>query len=156
VFRKMITKKRAMVLGAVAVFAVAGIAVAFFTANGSGTGTATVGSASEITLAGTITGELYPAGTPAEVSVLVTNSGKGSQAVGSVHLASISTDVAHEECDLSVTGGNPAFTMADISVSKTLAAGGTTTVSGSLQMNDTKVTQNTCQGAPLTLHFTSN
>jgi hypothetical protein len=156
-FSRILRKKRVFVGAIVATLALAGGAFAYFTSTGSGTGTATVGSASPITLAGTITGELYPAGAPAEVSVLVTNSGKGSQYVNKVHLKEITTDVAHEGCNLSVSGGNPAFTMADIPVEATLAKEvGSKTVTGSLQMNDTGESQNACEGAPLTLHFTSN
>ena len=35
-------------------------AIAYFTSTGSGTGTATVGSSSAVTLHGTVTGNLYP------------------------------------------------------------------------------------------------
>jgi hypothetical protein len=155
------TRKRALVaLSVVAALALVGAAIAYFTATGSGTGTASVGSSSNITLAGTITGTLYPAGSPASISVLVTNPGSGSQYVNSVHLDSITTDAGHSSCDLSVSGGNAAFTMADISVAATLTKSGTggdhTTKTGSLQMNDTGTSQDPCQGAPLTLHFTSN
>lgn len=155
------TKKRVAVLAAIATVALTGgIAYAFFTDAGSGTGTASVGTSTPITLAGTITGTLYPAGDPASVSVLVTNPGSGSQHVDKVQLASITTDAGHSSCDLSVSGVNPAFTMADVAVSQTLtksgAPGDHTTVTGSLQMNDTGVSQDACKSAPLTLHFTSN
>jgi hypothetical protein len=130
-------------------------AYAYFTATGTGTGSATVGSVSGITLAGTVTGTLYPAGAPANVSVAVTNPGSGTQTVGSIHLDSVTTDGAHSSCDLTV-GPGAAFTMADIPVNTNLAHNGTTTVTGSLQMNDTAANQNGCQGAPLTLHLTSN
>jgi hypothetical protein len=150
--------RKLFVAGGLAVtLGVGGIAYAFFTDSGSGIGTAAVGSSSPITLAATVTGTLNPGGGPASVSVLVTNPGDGSQHVGAVHLASISTDAAHSDCDLSVSGLNPAFSMADIAVDSTLAAaGGHVTKSGSIQMNDTGVEQNACQGAPLTLHLTSN
>jgi hypothetical protein len=151
------TKKRVLtVLSIAGVLAVAGVAYGYFTASGSGTGSASVGNASGITLSGTITGTLYPAGDPASVSVDVTNPGSASQHVGSVKLDSITTDADHSTCDVSVGGTNPAFTMANIPVNQTLAAGDTTTVSGSLQMNDTGASQNDCQGAALTLHFSSN
>ena len=159
-------KKRTLVLLGVMVVAIAASigAYAYFTASGSGTGTASVGNASNINLAGTITGTLYPAGAPASVSVHVANPGSGAQHVGNVTLASITTDAGHATCDLSVSGVNAAFTMADITVNATLAkdngvAGSgpdETDVTGSLQMNDTGTSQNTCQGAPLTLHFSSN
>jgi hypothetical protein len=157
--KKLFGTKRAMVaVGLTAAVAVglAGSAFAYFTASGSGSGSASVGSSSAITLDGTITGDLYPGGTAAGVSVLVTNPGSGSQHVGSVHLASIAADADHGACDTSITGAHPAFTMSDITVNQLLAGGATATVNGSLQMNDTGASQNACQGAALTLTFSSN
>jgi hypothetical protein len=139
----------------VVVFSAIG-AYAYFTANGSGTGSATVGSVSGITLAGTITGDLYPGGAPAGVSVLVTNPGSGAQTVGTIHLDSITADAGHPTCVVSSSGAGAAFTMADIAVNTNLAAGASTTKTGSLQMNDTGVSQNGCQGATLTLNLSSN
>jgi hypothetical protein len=158
--RRLSTKRALAALTALAVLALVGGAIAYFTNTGSGTGTATVGTSSAVTLAGTITGTLYPGGSPASVSVLVTNPGSSSQYVNTVHLASITTDSGHSTCDLSISGATPAFTMSDITVAQTLTKSGTagdqTTVTGSLQMNDTGVSQNACQGAPLTVNFTSN
>ena len=92
------------------------------------------------------------------MSVLVTNPGSSAQVVGSIHLASITPDAGHPTCDVSVGAPavNAAFTMADIPVNTNLAAGASTTKTGSLQMNDTGVNQDSCQGATLTLNFTSN
>jgi hypothetical protein len=163
--RKFLKSKKGIALLATMIVAVAATvsAYAYFTDSGAGTGSATVGTSSTVSLAGTITGTLYPAGDPAGVSVLVQNTGSGSQYVDTITLASITTDAGHSACDLSVSGLNPAFTMADIAVATDLtkdngAAGGTdqTTKTGSLQMNDTGVSQNACKNAPLTLHFTSN
>ena len=157
--KKLFGTKRALVavgLTAAVGVGLAGSAFAYFTANGSGSGSASVGSASAITLDGTITGNLYPGGAPAAVSVKVTNPGSGSQHVGSVHLDSIAADAGHAACDTSVSGTTPAFTMSDISVNQLVAGGANTTVSGSLQMNDTGASQNACQNAALTLTFSSN
>jgi hypothetical protein len=169
------TKKRLVaVVGVVAALAIAAGAFAYFTASGSGTGTASVGSSSNVSLAGTITGTLYPAGSPASVSVLVTNNGSGSQYVNKVSLASVAIDHSSatytgasatqqakwDACDVSSNSTGSAFTMSDITVGATLTKNGTagdhTTVSGSLQMNDTGVSQDNCQGAPLKATFSSN
>jgi hypothetical protein len=156
--KKHFSKRRVVLLAILAVaLGIGAGAYAYFTASGSGEGTAGVGNATTIDLVGTVTGTLYPAGDPAGVSVLVTNNGEGAQLVGSVHLASIDPDAGHPLCDTSVSGANPAFTMADIAVgAPALAPGADTTVTGSLQMNDTGVSQNNCQGATLTLNLTSN
>ena len=169
------SKKGIALLATLVVAAVAAIgAYAYFTNAGSGSGTASVGSSSQVSLAGTITGTLYPAGSPASVSVLVTNTGSGSQYVNKVHLDSIVVDhssatytgataaqkATWDACDVSTSGATPAFTMADISVTTDLTKSGTagdnTTKVGSLQMNDTGVSQDNCQGAPLKLNLSSN
>jgi hypothetical protein len=173
-FRRFTKKRVAVGLGLVGALALAVGAYAYFTQSGAGTGSASVGSSSQVSLAGTITGTLYPGGSAASVSVLVTNNGSGSQYVNKVHLASISIDhssatytgataaqqATWDSCDTSVSGTPSAFTMSDITVGSTLTKHGTTgdhtTVSGSLQMNDTGVSQDNCQGAPLTLNLTSN
>src|SRR4051794_25747115 len=140
-FRRF-TKKRAVVaLSVIGVLAMAGAAFAYFTSQGSGTGSATVGTAANVTLTSTITGTLYPGGAAAGVSVDVKNNGSGSQRVGKVQLDSVSTDAAHSTCDTS------AFAMADITVDQTLAKSASTTVPGSLKMNDTGGSQDDCQGA---------
>jgi hypothetical protein len=152
---KLTKKKVAAAAVAAGLVAMTGVGYAYFTDNGAGDGTATVGTSTEIELAGTITGTLYPDGDAADVSVLVTNNGAGSQYVDTVTLDSIEADSGHSACDVSEGDVGDAFTMDDITVHETLAAGGSTTVSGSLQMNDTGVSQDDCQGATLTLHFTS-
>lgn len=149
------TKKRALVAAVVGSLVLSVGAFAYFTNTGSGTGSASVGSsdATTVTQIGTL-GALYPT-TSQPVSVTVTNPGSGSQHVGSVQLASITSNNAL--CDVSLNAPGAAFTMADISINETLAAHATsTTHSGTLRMNDTGANQDDCQGAALTLNFASN
>jgi hypothetical protein len=158
--KKHLSKKR-VVLAAIVVVALAiasGVAYAYFTATGAGSGNATVGSPTTIVLTPTITGTLYPGGSAASVSVVVKNNGGGAQYVDKIHLASITPDAPLHSTCVTTIGAGPtnAFTMADISVGSTIAAGGTTTKVGSLQMNDTGISQDACQGATLTLNLTSN
>ena len=151
-----LTKKRAVILTVVAVMAFSAAAVAYFTSGGSGSGSATVGTAATATITQTNTlGALYPA-TSQSVNLDIKNTGTGSQFVNKVHLDSITADAGHASCDVSSSGANAAFTMADVTVGETLAAGATTSKSGTLAMNDTGVSQDSCQGATLTLHFSSN
>jgi hypothetical protein len=153
---KLFTKKRALVLGVVASMTLGAVAFAYFTANGSGTGSASVGSSAAVTITQTNTlAALYPT-TAQAVNLDVKNNGSGSQYVGDVHLVSIAPDAGHASCDTSSSGANAAFTMADVPVAATLAAGATTSKVGSLAMNDTGVSQDSCQGATLTLTFSSN
>ena len=71
--RKFVMRKRVLVpMGLVAVLVVAGAAIAYFTTTGSGTGSATVGSSSAVTLHGTAATTLYP-GTTSVVNFTVDN-----------------------------------------------------------------------------------
>ncbi len=121
-------------------------AYAYFTAPGAGSATANVGAASAIQLSGTTTDAIYPGGPGVDVSISVTNPGKGAQHVDTVTLAGIDTPPG---CDAA------AFSMAPVTVDTTVAAGGATTVHGTLVMADSG-NQDSCQGGALTLHLASN
>lgn len=152
-------RERRILLGliSIGVLALAGGAYAYFTSTGSGTVSASVGSSSPVTLKGTVTGNLYP-GSSSPVSLTVDNPSSGAQRVGTVSLEKITADAGHSTCSVLITGGNPDFTMADVVVNKTFAAGNgqAVTPGGTLTMNDTGVSQNACQGATLTLTLKSN
>ena len=83
-------KKTWVLLGVVAVIAaMASVgAYAYFTTTGSGTGTATVGTSSNMTLPGTAGTTLYP-GTSSSVSFTALNSSPGHQLLGTIYLASV-------------------------------------------------------------------
>lgn len=155
---RWITDKRALVaLGCICALAVAGAAFAYFTSSGSGTGSAAVGSSSSVTLHATITSSLFP-GSSSPVTFTVDNPSSGVQRVGTVSLASISTDAGHSSCSTKLTGENPDFTMAPVPVNQVFTSGNGQAVSatGTLAMNETGVNQDACQGATLTLHLTNN
>ena len=69
--RVLNTRAGIAAVGAVVVLAMAGGAYAYFTTTGSGTGSATVGANSTVTIAGTSASALYP-GTSSTVSFTVT------------------------------------------------------------------------------------
>jgi hypothetical protein len=153
-----VTGKRALIaLGSTCALVIAGVAIAYFTTTGSGTGTATVGSSSAVTLHATVSSTLYP-GASSPVNFTVDNPSSGSQRVGSISLASVSVDAGHSSCSTVTTGGNPDFAMPAVAVNKTFAPGNglSVTPTGTLTMNDTGVNQDACQGATLTLHLTNN
>jgi hypothetical protein len=140
------TKKRAVVIAVVGSLALGAGAYAYFSAIGAGTGSATTGSASTVLI--TQTNQLpalYP-GDNADVNLNITNTGAGTQLVRLVH-ASVSTNKS--DCDAS------AFTMADVAINARMTAGEVTSKTGSLVMSDTDADQNGCQGATLTLTFSS-
>jgi hypothetical protein len=146
-----------MILVGIAALAVTGVAVAYFTSEGSGTGTATIGSSSNVTLHGTVTGSLYPGGS-STVSFTVDNPSPASELVNKIHLASITPDAGHGGCSTVITGGSPDFTMPDVTANQNVPSGNgqALTATGTLSMNETGVNQDACQGATLTLNLTSN
>ena len=154
-----ITKRRALFAGAtVCAVAIAGVAFAYFTSNGSGTATATVGNSAAVTLKATVAGTMFPGGNQT-VTFTVDNPSSAAQRVGTITLASITPDAGHATCSTTITGGTPDFTMPAVAVNKVFPAkstNGTVTNTGTLTMNDTGVSQDACQGATLTLNLTSN
>ena len=147
---KLITKRRAFfALTAALVVAVAGGAYAYFTSNGTGTGTAAVGSSSAVTLHATVTGSLYP-GSSSPVSFTVDNPSSGKQRVGTICLISITPDAGHSECSTVITGGNPDFTMAAVTVNQTspTATPRPSPPTGTLAMNDTGSARTNARARP--------
>jgi len=144
-------------IGIIVGLAVVGIAVAYFTSLGSGTGTAAVGSSSNVTLHGTVASTLYP-GTSSNVTFTVDNPSPGAELVNTIHLESITPDAGHSGCSTVITGGNPDFTMPDVVANQSFPHGNgqAVTATGTLTMHETGVSQNACQGATLTLNLTSD
>jgi hypothetical protein len=136
VLRNLFNKKRTvLVLGAVAVLAVAGVAVAYWTTSGSGSGSGAVASSNgAITLHGAISGELAPGGS-APVSFTADNANSSSEQVGTIH-AVVSIDEAHANAGCEASD----FTLAD---------------GGTISMADTAANQDACKGATISLALTS-
>jgi hypothetical protein len=154
---RVFIKRGVLIPIGIVVLAAAGIAVAYFTSLGSGTGTATVGSSSEVTLHGAVASSLYP-GSSSTVTFTVDNPSPGAELVNTIHLVSIAPDAGHSGCSTVITGGNPDFTMPDVSASQSFPPGNgqAVTATGTLTMHETGVNQDACQGATLTLKLTSS
>lgn len=151
-FRKLMKNKRALtVLGAVAVLAVAGVAVAFWTASGSGSGSGKVASENgSLVLHGSIAPGLTPGGKEA-VSFTADNTNSSSLQVGTVN-AVVSIDEAHASCKASD------FSIADTVENQTIpakASGVALESDGSISMTDSAENQDACKGAEITLTLTS-
>jgi hypothetical protein len=145
------TKKRAVAtLIAIGALAVAGGAFAYFTASGSGTGQATVGSSTPWTVTfGSTTGAMYPGAGTAVLPYTVTNAGSGNQKLATTTVsvnADASGNVTSHGASVSgclatwFTPTNTPPTAVD------LAAGAHTTGSVSVAMTDASANQNSCQG----------
>jgi hypothetical protein len=154
VFRKALIKKRtAAILGAVAVLAVAGIAIAYWTTTGSGSGSGAVATSNgTLALHGTIANELTP-GASSPVSFTADNAGSSSLQVGTVH-AVVSIDKSHAEAGCEASD----FTIADTAENQVIAAkasGVALSKAGSISMADTSANQDACKGASISLALTS-
>jgi hypothetical protein len=146
------TRRAKTLVGTMAIMAVAAVAAfAYFTTTGTGTGSATTGTSSAVTLHGTAPDTLYP-GTSSIVNFTVDNPSSGHQLVNVIHLDSVSTDPAHSTCDVSK------YTMPDVSANQDVPSGSATVIAatGTLTFNNAAVSQDACKGAPLTLHLSSN
>lgn len=145
---KHLTKKR-VILAAIAGLTVAlatGGAYAYFTASGSGTGSATVGSASGITLSSGSVGGLYPGGADVPVTVTISNPGGGAQYVDTV-----SGSVADNAGCLGSW-----FQVDSAAYAGTIAPGGSDTKGTNVRMLDSGSNQDVCQGKSMTINWSSN
>lgn len=153
--KKFLTGKKAMALGVVAALAVAVGAYAYWTANGTGSGTASVGTDSGVTIENvSISGNLYPghdlavsgdvlnnsAQTPAQVDKVVADTSTSNP-------TGVSVDSAHSGCNTSD------FTFGDVTVDTEIPESSNEPFSGTLAMADTGSNQDACKGATLTLHL---
>jgi hypothetical protein len=152
VFRKALKKKRTMgILAAIAVLAVAGAAIAYWTTTGSGTGSGSVSSSNgSIALHATITNPLSPGGS-SPVAFTADNANTSSELVGTVH-AVVSIDSEHAGCKASD------FTISDVAENQVIDAGASAvalTHEGLISMADTAENQDACQGATVSLELSS-
>lgn len=149
---RRLTNKRALTaLGVMAVLAVAGAAFAYFTSEGTGTGQASVGSASnwEVTVE-PATGTMFPGAGKSTIAYTVTNVGKGHQ-----NLVTTTTAVAEDaegnitEKGASVAGCKASWfeTANTPPAEKDLAEGQSVNGEVVVTMKDTGEPQNACQGA---------
>jgi len=147
-----LTKKKYLVAGtAVAVVATGGIAFAYWTSTGSGTGTASTGDSSawNVTVDSNNLGNLSPAGPTQTVSFHVKNDNSGVQ-----NLASTTASVV----DTSDAG----CTAADFDVSATtiaygdVASGATVDGTFTVQMKNLATNQDACKNATVNLKVVAN
>jgi hypothetical protein len=156
---RVMTRRRILVLvGVVAVLGAAIGAYAYWTQGGTGTGTATAGNTSAITVNQTssVTG-LYPGGPAATLSGNFTNPNSGSVQISSI------TAVVSSITNGSSDGSKPACTSADFTIGGSV---GTTTIpagtgvgswSGlTVQLLNTNANQDNCKGATANITYTAN
>jgi hypothetical protein len=136
-------------------------AYAYWTASGTGAGTATAGTDSGVTVAGDPANGVFPGGSVAVTSVITNGSSTSAQFVTNLHVT-ISIDSAHalagclaswftykSDAETAGTDSNPHST----TVNTQIAAGGTTSVAGHVFMANPNTNQDACKGATLNLAY---
>jgi hypothetical protein len=153
--RFMNKKVAAIGLAAGLVLGVGGAAFAYWTTSGSGNGTATTQS-SNGTLALNVSADssqLYPGGS-APVTITATNNGATDLYVTTVSFASLSVDAAHAAAGCLASD----YSVGSVSTTPTDVLAGTTSATvatATLSMANTALNQDACEGATITLNFTS-
>jgi hypothetical protein len=150
--RKLMRKRILVPVAAIAALAVAGIAVAYFTASGTGSGTATVGSAAGVTITGvSLPDTLYPGGSTT-VRFTINNSSSDT----AVQVGKVVADTSAGTNGISglARGCDPAdFTFDDVTVNDSIPAGRSVEKTSTLHFANTSVSQDACQGASPTLNL---
>lgn len=150
-------KRTAIAVGILALVAVVG-AYAFWTQGGTGSGSATAGTTSNITVnqTNTVTG-LYPGGSPVTLSGDFTNLNSGP-----VNISSVTATVSSVS-NGSLNGSKPACTASDFSIGGSSGAStvpvGTNVGSWTgltIQLLNTSANQDNCKGATANITYTAN
>jgi len=161
-----ITRKKIAVASAAAVIGAGGVvAYAYFTGTGSGSGSGAVGNATNtITVVGTESAALYPGGAGGTVSFTASNGSAFNQKLSNIHLSAVTAKVGSSDvtssCPFSSTSSN-SWSMPNVSVGSDgdlapNASGASLSETGTLSMLDNGSDQSACEGATLTLTFTTS
>jgi hypothetical protein len=139
----------------VAVIAVSGVAYAYWTAGGSGSGTGNVANpASDLTVTGApLANDMYPGAAAETTSVTIKNNATASVHVTTVSISSVTTsDETHCKGADNFTRGLP-VTIA--SASQNIAGSASVTAPGpTIQFfNDSVNNQDACKGVVVTVHY---
>jgi hypothetical protein len=146
------------VVAVIAVLAIGGVAFAYWTLGGSGSGNTTAGTGSTITVnqTGTPTG-LFPGGPAAALAGTFTNPNPGS-----VNITSVTAAVRAFTSHL-VDAAKPDCTQADFAIGGT--SGANVVVSGTnvgawsgltVRLLDNGLNQDNCKGVSITIDYTAN
>jgi len=155
---KLFNSRKKLIAAGISLVAVAGLAtgaVAYFTSTGSGTGAATVGTSSDLAISQTNTlGAMYPDAAAQPIDLSINNPGTGTEAVVTVTITIDPTSLPSGclTSDFAITNA----TVNDTAVTPGAHPYAGTATGASIQMVDTGLNQDACQGANLVLDFASN
>jgi hypothetical protein len=150
--RKLMRKRILVPVVVIAAFAVAGVAVAYFTASGTGSGTASVGTDSGVTITGvSFDNTLYPGGS---TTVRFTINNPSSNTAVSVDKVVADTRYGTTGVDGLPVGCSAAdFTFGAVSVGRSIPASGSVSATGTLSMANTSANQDACKSGAPVLHL---
>jgi hypothetical protein len=150
--RKIARKRILIPIATIAVLAIAGVAVAYFTSSGSGSGTASVGTDAGVTISPvTFDSTLYPGGSTT-VHFTVNNSSSSSTVKVDQVVADTSAGT-NGITGLPVGCSAADFHFAPASVGADIAASGSAAGTGTLSMDNTSANQDACKNASPVLHL---
>lgn len=148
-------RSKVLVVGAVAAtLTIGGTAYAYWSSNGSGTGTGNVANVAsgDIVLAGQLDGDLYPGGTQ-HLDVTVANSSSSAIRIGAVSATVTVKDASDNDitslCQITVT---PYSQNTDVAANQTATALASLAVT---MANDSGQNQDACKGATITFALSS-
>jgi hypothetical protein len=152
-FRLFRKKRVGVALGLIASLVLAAGALAYFTSSGSGTGTASVGSAGAwtVNVSPATGGPLYPGSGSESIAYTVTNSGSGHQSLAGTTAVVASSGSNVTQGGVAVSGCLASWFTATNTAPTPLPqnlAGSATSSGGSVavSMQDSGTSQNPCQG----------
>lgn len=160
--RTMSRKKRLTITAAVTaalLVAGGGAAFAYWTAYGSGTGTATTGTTTNFTITSTTSGgstggSLTPGGPPQTITFTVTNPGAGKQKLSTITPTITSATAPNVFPTTGCTAADYYFGTPSVIYGE-IAAGGTLSGSVTLTMNDSTTDQDGCKGLTIPVLITA-
>jgi hypothetical protein len=149
-FSNMSKKNKLVTLGVIGVLATAGVAIAYFTSTGSGTGSATVGSSTPLSVTfGTVTGTMYPGSGTSTLPYTITNPSAGHQNLAATTATVVNDGAGNiKDAGIAVPGCLATwFTATNSSPAAVdLAGGASTTGSVAVTMANAAANQDPCQG----------
>ena len=159
--RKITKRTAAVVAGGALAVATAGTAFAYWSTSGSGTGTAATQSGSVVLSYTTAAlNSMYPGDSSQPLKVTVKNTSATQKGyVGGVKAYITTNQAGCTAADylLNGTAGADATHPQSLTWSAVdLAAGASQDATGTIQFNNTGANQDACQGATVTLNYTSN
>ena len=151
---KNLKQKKVLVpMLALLAIAISGAAIAYWTTSGTGSGTASVGTDSGVTIDPvSFTGTLYPGGS-VPVDFTITNDSANTAVQIHKVIADTSGGNTNGISGLPVGCSASDFHFADVTLDTSIAASGTTTGSGTLSMDNTASNQDACKNASPVLHL---